>query len=51
MSKMDNHIVGMEEEGKLIYDSNKREYVPAGLTPRKDVQKHRKQRMKRRRSK
>ncbi len=41
----------MEEEGTLIYDNNKREYVPAGLAPRKDVHKYRKQRMKRRRNK
>ena len=32
MSKISNYLIGMEEEGTLIYDNNKREYVPAGLT-------------------
>jgi hypothetical protein len=51
MSKISNYLIGMEEEGTLIYDNNKREYVPAGLTSRSDVHKYRKQRMKRRRNK
>jgi len=27
MSKISNYLIGMEEEGTLIYDNNKREYV------------------------
>jgi len=49
MSKINNYLVGMEEDGKLIYNENKREYVPVGLTARSDVNKHRKQRVKQRR--
>lgn len=36
----------MEEEGELVYRDGKKEYVPAGLTSRKTVQKKRKQRVK-----
>ena len=51
MSKISNYLIGMEEEGELIYDNKKREYVPAGLTSRSNVHKYRKQRVKRRRNK
>ncbi len=46
MSKMGNYLLGMEEDGKLIYNESKREYVPAGLTPRSKVHKYRSKRKK-----
>ena len=51
MSRMGNHVLGMEEEGRLIYREDKKEYVPAGLTPRSDVHKYRKKRKQIKRSK
>lgn len=41
---MGNYVIGMEEEGKLVYRNDKYEYVPAGLAPRSDVNKYRKKR-------
>lgn len=49
MSKICDYIVGMEEEGKLVYRNDRKEYVPVGLSPRSDVIKYRKQRKKQRR--
>jgi hypothetical protein len=43
---MSNYLIGMEEEGKLVYSENKKEYVPAGLTSRAAANKYRKQRVR-----
>jgi hypothetical protein len=46
MSRISNYLIGMEEEGRLIYNESKREYVPAGLAPRSAIHKYRSKRKK-----
>jgi len=44
MSRIGDYVIGMEDEGRLVYRNDKREYVPKGLAPRSDVNKYRKKR-------
>lgn len=43
------HALGMEEDGIIFYDHDKKEYVPAGKVARAVIKKERKKRTARRR--